>query len=147
MQQATQFPSSLVPPFALATKCSTDASAFGSGLRQKKHCPPCENRSRSRCVVIQGGLENCCDSPEKHITLSHMKIEQEREILTTVHCLAYTSPVQKPTLLAGRTWRFFLPSGPWFRPKKLHPSHASRESPYLSDGRVLLGCYQAGACC
>src|SRR5262245_5583238 len=40
LQQATQLSSPLAPPLALATRCSTLASAPDSGCAQKKHNPP-----------------------------------------------------------------------------------------------------------
>lgn len=52
LQHATQLPSSFVPPFALATKCSIEASPIGSGLLQKKHWPPWANNRRVMWVVI-----------------------------------------------------------------------------------------------
>src|SRR5258706_15645950 len=59
LQQATQFSSLLLPPFELAKRCSTLASAFGSGCLQKKQRPPCANMRRSRGVVgIR--LLTCC---------------------------------------------------------------------------------------
>ena len=66
LQHATQLPSSFVPPLALATRCSTEASAFASSLPQKKHWLPWANRRRSRCVVMVDNSLGCRRTSYKH---------------------------------------------------------------------------------
>ena len=52
LQQTTQLSSSLEPPFADATRCSTLASPAGMNSSQKKQRRPCITSSRSSCFMV-----------------------------------------------------------------------------------------------